>query len=74
MKLISVRAESLPMRDAPAWTLERMVKLGLGWLLSGRVRTEGIIDPIVPFEDAADAYRTIDEHPERSIKLGIRFA
>ncbi len=74
VKLISVRAESLPMRDAPAWTLERMVKLGLGWLLSGRIRTEGIIDPIVPFEDAADAYRTIDEHPERSIKLGIRFA
>ncbi|MBA2248078.1 MAG: zinc-binding alcohol dehydrogenase [Chloroflexia bacterium] len=73
LRLISVRAESLPMRDAPAWTLERMVRLGLDWLTSGRVRTDGIIDPIVPFADAADAYRMIDEHPERSIKLGIRF-
>ena len=73
LKLISVRAESLPMRDAPAWTLARMVRLGLSWLTSGRVRTNGIIDPIVPFADAADAYRMIDEHPERSIKLGIRF-
>ena len=74
LKLISVRAESLPMRDAPAWTLERMVRLGLDWLTSGRVRTNGIIDPIVPFADAADAYRMIDEHPERSIKLGVRFS
>ena len=43
------------------------------WLVSGRVSTEGIITPIVPFADAAEAYRAIDEHPEDSIKLGIRF-
>jgi len=61
------------MRDAPAWTLERVVHLGLDWLASGRIRTEGIISPIVPFAESADAYRMIDEHPERSIKLGIRF-
>jgi threonine dehydrogenase-like Zn-dependent dehydrogenase len=73
VKMISVRAESLPMRDAPAWTLERMVRVGLSWLTSGRIRTDGIITPIVPFEESADAYRMIDEHPERSIKLGIRF-
>lgn len=73
LKLISVRAESLPMRDAPAWTLARLVDVGMDWLRSGRIQTEGIISPIVPFEDAAEAYRAIDEHPERSIKLGIRF-
>lgn len=73
LKIVSARAESLPMRDAPAWTLERMVQLGLGWLTSGRIRAEGIISPIVPFEESAEAYRMIDEHPERSIKLGIRF-
>jgi len=73
LKLISVRAESLPMRDAPAWTLARLVDIGMDWLRSGRIQTDGIISPIVPFEDAAEAYRSIDEHPERSIKLGIRF-
>ncbi|MGI8483491.1 MAG: zinc-dependent alcohol dehydrogenase [Thermomicrobiales bacterium] len=73
LKLISVRAESLPMRDAPAWTLARLVDLGMDWLRSGRIQTEGIISPIVPFADAAEAYRAIDEHPEQSIKLGIRF-
>lgn len=73
LTLVSARAESLPMRDAPAWTLERMVHLALNWLGEGRIRTDGIISPIVPFDESADAYRMIDEHPERSIKLGIRF-
>jgi threonine dehydrogenase-like Zn-dependent dehydrogenase len=73
LQLISVRAETLPMRDAPAWDLERLVSLGLDWMASGRIRTDGILTPIVPFEESADAYRMIDEHPERSIKLGVRF-
>ena len=73
LQMISVRAESLPMRDAPRWDLERMVDVSLDWLATGRLRTEGIITPIVSFEDSAEAYREIDEHPERSIKLGIRF-
>ncbi|MDQ3614912.1 MAG: zinc-binding alcohol dehydrogenase [Chloroflexota bacterium] len=73
LTLVSTRAQSLPMRDAPAWTLERLVTLGLDWLTSDRVIIEGIITPIVSFEDSVDAYRMIDEHPERSIKLGVRF-
>jgi threonine dehydrogenase-like Zn-dependent dehydrogenase len=73
LEVISVRAESLPMRDAPGWTLDRMVRVGLDWLTSGRIRTEGIIDPIVTFEESAEAYRSIDERPAESIKLGIRF-
>src|SRR5829696_6362858 len=59
--------------DAAAWTLERLVEVALGWLTSGRLRTEGIVTPIVPFEESVEAYHEIDEHPERSIKLGISF-
>jgi threonine dehydrogenase-like Zn-dependent dehydrogenase len=73
LTLRSVRAESLPMRDAPAWTLDRMVHVGLDWLRTGRLRSDGILFPIVPFNDAVEAYRAIDEQPEQSIKLGIRF-
>lgn len=73
LQLVSVRAESLPMRDTPGWDLERMVSVTLDWLASGRLRADGIVAPIVPFAEAADAYRAIDEHPEQSIKLGIRF-
>lgn len=74
LTMLSVRAESLPMRDAPAWTLDRLVRLGMDWLQSGRIRTDGLLSPIVPFADAVEAYRAIDEHPEQSIKLGIRFS
>jgi threonine dehydrogenase-like Zn-dependent dehydrogenase len=73
LTLVSARAESLPMRDAPAWTLARLVNLALDWIGEGRVRTDGLIAPIVPFAESAEAYRMIDEHPERAIKLGIRF-
>jgi threonine dehydrogenase-like Zn-dependent dehydrogenase len=73
LQLVSARVESLPLRDAPVWTLERLVEVALGWLTSGRLRTEGIVTPVVPFDESVEAYREIDEHPERSIKLGIRF-
>jgi threonine dehydrogenase-like Zn-dependent dehydrogenase len=73
LQLVSTRSQSLPMRDYPGWTLQRYVELSLRWLVSGRLRTAGIVTPVVPFEDVADAYRRIDEHPEESIKLGIQF-
>jgi|GEM_PF-100672 len=73
LQLLSVRAESLPMRDYPGWNLERMVRLALDWLREGRIRTEGLLYPVVPFGESAEAYRMIDEHPEESIKLGIAF-
>ena len=73
LELISVRAESLPMRDAPGWDLGRMVRLAIDWLASGRIRVDSILDPIVPFAESAEAYRAIDERPAESIKLGIAF-
>jgi threonine dehydrogenase-like Zn-dependent dehydrogenase len=74
LQIVSARAESLPLRDAPGWTLRRLVEVALGWLVSGRLQTEGIVAPVVPFEESDAAYRAIDEHPEQSIKLGIRFS
>lgn len=74
LQLISARSESLPLRDAPGWTLDRLVRMGLDWLASGRISVDGIVTPIVSFDESVDAYRAIDEHPEQSIKLGIRFS
>jgi threonine dehydrogenase-like Zn-dependent dehydrogenase len=73
LHLVSARSESLPLRDAPAWNLARYVDVSLAWLASGRLRTDGIVWPVVPFGESAEAYRAIDEHPEQSIKLGVRF-
>ena len=73
LTLVSARAETLPGRDAPVWDLKRLVDLALSWLVSGRMHTDGIVTPIVDFADSAEAYRAIDERPQESIKLGIRF-
>jgi threonine dehydrogenase-like Zn-dependent dehydrogenase len=73
LTLVSARAETLPGRDAPVWDLKRLVDLALSWLVSGRMRADGIVTPIVDFADSAEAYRAIDERPQESIKLGIRF-
>ena len=73
LTLVSARAVTLPLRDAPAWDLQRLVDLALSWLVSGRMRADGIVTPIVDFADSAEAYRAIDERPQESIKLGIRF-
>jgi threonine dehydrogenase-like Zn-dependent dehydrogenase len=73
LTLVSARAVTLPGRDAPVWDLARLVDLALAWLVSGKMRVDGIVTPIVPFDDSAEAYRAIDERPQESIKLGIRF-
>jgi threonine dehydrogenase-like Zn-dependent dehydrogenase len=73
LTLVSARAVTLPLRDAPVWDLQRLVDLALSWLVSGRICADGIVTPIVNFADSAEAYRAIDERPQESIKLGIRF-
>src|SRR5215218_5640251 len=53
LTLVSARAETLPGRDAPVWDLKRLVDLALSWLVSGRMRADGIVTPIVDFADSA---------------------
>lgn len=72
IQLISCRSVSLPLRDY-GWDHQRILAVAEELICSGKLRTDGIIDPVVPFEDVVDAYRMIDEHPERCIKLGVRF-
>ena len=72
----ALKAEGDARSEADGTAAERItawMMVGLDWLASGRIRTEGIIDPIVPFDQSAEAYRAIDERPAESIKLGIRF-
>jgi len=73
LQIISARAQSVPLRDNPGWSLGRLTETAFAWLVSGRLQSTGIITPVVPFAESAEAYREIDEHPERSIKLGISF-
>lgn len=68
------RACSEPNPDYPRWNWSRINDTCWDLLTSGDLRCEEIIDPIVPFEAAADTYMdVVVQHPDRSVKMGVRF-
>ena len=71
--LIFARANSDPNRDHPRWNFGRIINTCWKWLSEGRFDCEDIVDPIVPFEDSVEVYIEMDNHPERSVKLGVSF-
>ncbi len=71
--LIFARANSDPNRDHPRWNFTRIRNTCWQWLADGRFDCEDIVDPVVPFEDSVEAYIEMDNHPERSVKLGVSF-
>lgn len=71
--LISARACSDPNRDHPRWDDKRLIDTAFRLLQQRRIGLDDMVQPIVPFREVVEAYIAIDEHPERSIKLGVRF-
>lgn len=67
------RLESVPYRDHPRWDPERVEQTVLQLLERGQLRIEGILQPRVPLQEAAEAYRQIDLHPEACVKLAVEF-
>lgn len=74
IELISARTVSEPFPELSGWGHQRVEALVTDWLSHGQLSAEGIVDPIVPFDDCAEAYQRIEAHPEESVKLGVRFA
>lgn len=71
--LIFARACSDPNRDHPRWNFGRILDTCWQWLSEGRFQCEEIVSPVVPFAESPKAYQEMDEHPEKSIKLGMEF-
>lgn len=72
--LIFSRACSEPNPDHPRWSWRRLEDTCWAMLQQGLIACENIIDPVVSFEEAATGYEQfVDQHPEHSIKLGVRF-
>ena len=68
------RACSEPNRDYPRWNFDRICKTSWEMLKSGQIKCENIVNPVVDFENSAEAYaEVVDQHPERSVKLGVKF-
>jgi len=73
-KIIFSRACSEPNPDHPRWDFQRIKDTCWELLSAGKINCEEIIDPVVPFAQAAEAYEQyVDQRPDKSIKLGIAF-
>lgn len=67
------RACSEPNPDYPRWSWERLNETCWDLLSHGKINCEDIIDPIVSFEEAGDAYRKyVVENPALSVKMGVK--
>ena len=71
--LVSSRAGTPPEREH-SWDSARFLSEALALLEEGRLQVDDLIDPVVPLSRAPEAFQEINEHPERSIKLGIDHA
>lgn len=69
--MCSSRSISDPNRDHPHWDSQRIKECAFRLLREKKLSVAGLIAPIVPLDQAAEAYRLIDEAPERCVKLGI---
>ncbi|MGQ9630679.1 MAG: zinc-dependent alcohol dehydrogenase [bacterium] len=73
INMVSSRNISDPNRDHPRWDSVRVRNTAFDLLREGKLKVEGLVDPIVPFSEVAEAYKFCDEHPEKSIKLGVTY-
>jgi threonine dehydrogenase-like Zn-dependent dehydrogenase len=67
------RVESEPYRDHPRWDRRRVYNTAIGLFRKNGLTAEGLLTPVVRFEDVVEAYRMIDERPDATIKLGVKY-
>jgi threonine dehydrogenase-like Zn-dependent dehydrogenase len=67
------RVESEPYRDYPLWDRKRIYETVIELFKRKYLKIDGILSPIVNFEESAEAYKMLDEKSEETIKLGIRY-
>jgi threonine dehydrogenase-like Zn-dependent dehydrogenase len=65
---------NMPHRSYPLWYPRRMENTVLKMLGDGRLVVEPMIGRRYGYEDAAEAYKFIDEHPEEGVKTFLTYA
>ena len=62
-----------PPRDYPRWTRERAYDAIISLMRQGKLRADGLIDPVVPLEQGPEVFRLIQENPGQVVKYAVRF-
>lgn len=72
-RIIFSRACSEPNPEYPNWDEPRLFDVAWRLLSNGGLKTEPLIQPIIPFADLLTEYPKIATHPAENVKLGVRF-
>ncbi|MEA4864457.1 MAG: zinc-binding alcohol dehydrogenase [Sphaerochaeta sp.] len=73
-KIVFSRACSDPNNDHPRWSFSRIKDEAWELLSKGLISGDDIVTPIVPFSEAANAYRDlVMGHADHCVKLGVDF-
>lgn len=71
--LIASRSMSEPNRDYPRWERARLRDTLVQLFRCGALTSDGVLEPIVPFDEAREAYLHVLEEPSAGIKLTVRY-
>jgi len=71
--MIASQGPNFPSHNHPYWAGPRFTETVIELLRRGWLKTEGLVLPVVPFLEADKAYQEVEEHPEETIKLGVRY-
>lgn len=73
-RIVFSRAGSEPNPDYPRWNRRRIEEVCWDMLTNGYLNCENIINPVVAFNESAEAYmKYVDKEPHLSIKMGVEF-
>jgi 2-desacetyl-2-hydroxyethyl bacteriochlorophyllide A dehydrogenase len=63
----------VPNRHAPLWDRRRVLSTATRLLYTDRVSVAGLLDRHFPFEEAASAYKLLDEQPGAAVKVALDY-
>jgi len=71
--MVASRGSSSPGHGHPSWAGRRLNETVWELLVHGTLKTDGLVTPVVPFDQAAEAYEKADKNPADVIKFGVKY-
>jgi threonine dehydrogenase-like Zn-dependent dehydrogenase len=73
IEVVSSQASAVNARLGHRWDRTRLEQTVMRLAAEGRLRLAPLVTHVVPFEQAADAFRLLDEHPEDAVEVVLDF-
>jgi threonine dehydrogenase-like Zn-dependent dehydrogenase len=71
--IASIGGWGTPDRHAPLWDRRRVLDVATRLLYTDRVSVKRLLDRRFPFDQAAEAYAWLAEHPREAVKVALEY-